>query len=83
MALSALLQGPYEVGSMVLSREGVLEMMLAMADSGDAIHAVSHSLCLVYFIHVLKAPFKQGCHSQGKGQGKKVFRGHGKVREFC
>lgn len=41
MAMSALLQGAYEVGGAVLGREGVLEMILAMADSGNAIHVVS------------------------------------------
>ncbi|KAK2185884.1 hypothetical protein NP493_219g00021 [Ridgeia piscesae] len=38
MALTALLQGPLEVGNVILAREGVLEILLAMADSGDIIH---------------------------------------------
>ena len=41
MALTALLQGPLEVGNTILAREGVLEILLAMADSGDIIHTVS------------------------------------------
>ena len=38
MSLAALLQGPYEVGNMVLTREGIVEMILTMANSGNAIH---------------------------------------------
>ena len=40
MALTALLQGPFEEGNRVLGKEGVLEIILAMADSNDAIHTV-------------------------------------------
>lgn len=40
MALAALLQGPYEVGNSILAREGIVELMLAMADSGNAIYTV-------------------------------------------
>ena len=41
MALTALLQGPFDEGNRVLGKEGVLEIILAMADSNDAIHTVS------------------------------------------
>ncbi len=41
MALTALLQGPFDVGNRILGKEGVLEIILAMADSNDAIHTVS------------------------------------------
>ena len=44
MGLTALLQGPVEVGNAILAREGVLEILLAMADSGDIIHTVSTAL---------------------------------------
>ncbi len=44
MALTALLQGPFDVGNRILGKEGVLEIILAMADSNDAIHTVSGSL---------------------------------------
>lgn len=38
LALAALLQGAPKVGNSILSREGVLDIILAMADSGDAIY---------------------------------------------
>lgn len=38
MCIAALLQGPFEVGSKCLSRTGVLEIILAMADSSNAMH---------------------------------------------
>ena len=52
--LPCVSQGPIEVGNMILAREGVLEMLLTMANSSDFIHTVSHnhlstpvrSLCL-------------------------------------
>ncbi|XP_021343460.1 protein unc-45 homolog A-like [Mizuhopecten yessoensis] len=37
-AVSTLLQGPYEVGSMILSFEGVTKIMFAMADSSNVLH---------------------------------------------
>ena len=55
MALAALLQGPYEVGNNILAREGIVELMLAMADSGNAIYTVSF---LPDFVVVV---FKQHC----------------------
>ncbi|XP_070534226.1 protein unc-45 homolog B-like [Ptychodera flava] len=48
-AISALLQGPYDVGNDMLTREGVLEVMVAMAGSKDerlqviATEAIIHS----------------------------------------
>lgn len=38
VALSALLQGPYEVGNKMLSKEGVMEVMVAMASSKVTLH---------------------------------------------
>lgn len=38
MALAALLQGPTVVGNGILAREGVLDLIIAMADSGSAVH---------------------------------------------
>nr|XP_054754346.1 protein unc-45 homolog B-like [Lytechinus pictus] len=37
-AISSLLQGPTEVGQKLLGREGVLQVMIAMAASNDVIH---------------------------------------------
>ena len=48
MAIAALLQGPYEVGNNILAREGVVEIMLAMADSGSAIYTVDHEAFPVF-----------------------------------
>ncbi|CAH1772776.1 unnamed protein product [Owenia fusiformis] len=48
-AVTALLQGPFDIGNHILSREGVLEIMLAMAGSENtlfqkvAIEAMVHS----------------------------------------
>ena len=41
MAMAALLQGPIEVGNMILAREGVVEILLAMTEGGDPVHVVS------------------------------------------
>ena len=49
MALTALLQGPFDEGNRVLGKEGVLEIILAMADSNDAIHTVS-TPCLCVWV---------------------------------
>jgi len=38
MALAALLQGPFEVGNAILGKPGVLEIILALADSENAMH---------------------------------------------
>ena len=54
MAIAALLQGPYEVGNNILAREGVVEIMLAMADSGSAIYTVNpQRLPFVFCLSVL------------------------------
>ncbi|XP_072175845.1 protein unc-45 homolog B-like [Diadema setosum] len=37
-AISSLIQGPTEVGNKLLSREGVLQVMIAMAASHDVLH---------------------------------------------
>ena len=39
-AISALLQGPYEVGTDLLNKEGVMQVMVAMAASQDTLHQV-------------------------------------------
>lgn len=48
MALACLLQGPFEIGNYVLGRTGVLEMILAMADSDNAMHVKYAVEALVY-----------------------------------
>ncbi|XP_013379041.1 protein unc-45 homolog B [Lingula anatina] len=37
-AISALLQGPYDIGNTILGTQGVLEIMLALANSPDPLH---------------------------------------------
>ncbi|XP_055959152.1 protein unc-45 homolog B isoform X2 [Patella vulgata] len=37
-AISTLLQGPYEVGNMILGTEGVVQLMFALANSETALH---------------------------------------------
>jgi hypothetical protein len=39
-AISMLLQGPFEIGNMILGFEGVNGIMLALAQSDRAIHQV-------------------------------------------
>ena len=43
-AISALLQGPYEVGTDLLNKEGVMQVMVAMAASQDTLHQVRIAL---------------------------------------
>ncbi|CAD5124204.1 DgyrCDS12504 [Dimorphilus gyrociliatus] len=49
LTLAALLQGPYEVGNHILGRKGVIELILALADSSEtkcikvAVEALVHS----------------------------------------
>ena len=61
MALSALLQGPFEIGSHILSRTGVLEMIMAMAESDNAMHVVSK----LYVIRSYQRGCDFPCYSQG------------------
>jgi hypothetical protein len=39
-ALINFTQGPFDVGNAILGKPGVMEMLVAMADSGDLIHTV-------------------------------------------
>ena len=39
-AITALLQGPFDVGNGLIGREGVVEVMVAMAGSYDVLHQV-------------------------------------------
>ena len=39
--LVCCVKGPSHVGNGVLAREGMLDMIIAMADSGSAVHVVS------------------------------------------
>ena len=55
MAMSALLQGPIEVGNMILAREGVIEILLAMTEGGDTIHVV----CIPLIIFVVLYKYKR------------------------
>ena len=41
MRFSCDIQGPFEVGNAILGRPGILEMIIAMVDSGNVIHVVS------------------------------------------
>lgn len=41
VALSCLLQGPTEIGNSVLNKPGVLEMLVALAESKETAHQVS------------------------------------------
>jgi len=41
VALSSLLQGPTELGNSILGRAGVMDMLLALAESKDVTHQVS------------------------------------------
>ena len=40
-------EGPSHVGNGVLAREGMLDMIIAMADSGSAVHVVSSTFQLL------------------------------------
>ncbi len=40
-AISAMLQGPYDVGQELLNKEGVMQVMVAMAASKEPLHQVS------------------------------------------
>jgi len=40
VAVTTLLMGPLDVGSGIISKEGVLEMILVMANSGDFLQQV-------------------------------------------
>lgn len=42
VAVTTLLTGPLDVGSSIVSKEGVLEMILVMANSGDFLQQVYH-----------------------------------------
>ena len=44
-------QGPSHVGNGILAREGMLDMIIAMADSGSAVHVVSSAFCLFTLPH--------------------------------
>jgi len=41
MLLVCCVEGPARVGNGILAREGMLDMIIAMADSGSAVHVVS------------------------------------------
>ena len=40
VAITTLLLGPLDVGSSIVAREGILEMILVMANSGDFLQQV-------------------------------------------
>lgn len=44
VAVTTLLLGPLDVGSGIVSKEGVLEMILVMANSGEFLQQVSSAL---------------------------------------
>lgn len=44
VAVTTLLLGPLDVGSSIVSKEGVLEMILVMANSGDFLQQVRKAI---------------------------------------
>ena len=44
-----VIKGPSHVGNSILAREGMLDMIIAMADSGSAVHVVSSA---VYYLNL-------------------------------
>lgn len=51
------MKGPSHIGNSILAREGMLDMIIAMADSGSAIHVVSTGVlmcciqsCMIVFV---------------------------------
>jgi len=54
MSLTCCVEGPSRVGNLVLAREGMLDMIIAMADSGSAVHVVRSTFgylpYLLYYI---------------------------------
>jgi len=53
-------KGPSHIGNSILAREGMLDMIIAMADSGSAIHVVSTGVlmcciqsCIIVFVILL------------------------------
>lgn len=49
VALSTLLQGPTELGNSVLAKPGVMNMLLALAESSEISHQVRHSVYILHF----------------------------------
>jgi len=77
------IKGPSRVGNGVLAREGMLDMIIAMADSGSAVHVVSSAvnfstvllLCVVIqncikVVVILQVIVRQ----QGHAVSKTLFR---------
>ena len=40
--INLFLQGPLDVGNFIIGKEGVLDLILALANGGDHVHAVSN-----------------------------------------
>lgn len=61
-AISSLLQGPTEVGQKLLTREGVLQVMIAMAASSDVVHQVENKqIELIYGqVGIVEVPWSSG-----------------------
>jgi len=57
--LICCVEGPSIVGNGLLAREGMLDMIIAMADSGSAVHVVSSTMhllayCTTFICHIVK-----------------------------
>ncbi|UXI18286.1 isoleucyl-tRNA synthetase [Sarcoptes scabiei] len=71
-AITALLNGPFEVGSYCLSQQGIIEMMLAMANSNDLIQQCVAAEALI--AASVKKDKSQSIANQGIGILKALFK---------
>lgn len=72
VAITTLLLGPLDVGSSIVSREGVLEMILVMASSGDFLQQRVASEALIAAAN--KKEKAKGILTQGVGILKKLYQ---------
>jgi len=72
VAITTLLLGPLDVGSSIVSREGVLEMILVMASSGDFLQQRAASEALIAAAN--KKEKAKGILTQGVGILKKLYQ---------
>ena len=56
VALSTLLQGPTELGNSVLAKPGIMDMLLALAESKEIAHQVSQYL-IISFLSIIISSF--------------------------
>lgn len=53
VAVTTLLLGPLDVGSSIIGKEGVLEMILVMANSGDFLMQVKKKILIIFVLLLL------------------------------